>query len=140
SAAAFKVIYVVPSPKYYSVGATSLCSRQWYRPDWAMGEHCHSGLLEDRGEQLARRRDVTNYLIDLSRKRNDFFVFDPFDVLCGSSAGRCTPLRNGRLIYRDDSHLTVEGSELLVDAFEAWLRSQRWFNPTVDASTTKAHL
>jgi peptidoglycan/LPS O-acetylase OafA/YrhL len=123
SAAGFKVIYVAPSPKYYSVGPESLCSRQWYRPDWAMGEDCHSGFFEDRSEQLARRRDVTNYLIDLGRKRNDFFVFDPFDVLCGSSEGSCTPLRNGRLIYRDDSHLTEEGSELLVGAFEAFLKS-----------------
>ena len=133
SAAGFKVIYVAPSTKYYSVGPDSLCSRQWYRPDWAMGEDCHSGFFEDRGEQLARRRDVTDYLIDLSRKRNDFFVFDPFDVLCGSSEGSCTPLRNGRLIYRDESHLTGEGSELLIDAFEAFFRSKRSFNPRVDA-------
>ncbi len=87
-----------------------------------MEDKCRSGFAEDRAEQLARRRDVTNYLLNLSRLRRDFFVFDPFDVLCGGTEGRCTPLRNGRLIYRDDSHLTEEGSELLVGPFEEFMR------------------
>jgi hypothetical protein len=125
SAAGLKVIYFAPAPKYYSVGPNNLCSRQWYRPDWAMGADCRNGFLEDRGEELARRRDVTEYLLGLSRKRGDFFVFDPFAVLCGTSEGDCTPVRDGRLIYRDDSHLTGQGSELLAAPFEAFLRNHQ---------------
>jgi hypothetical protein len=122
SAAGMKVIYIAPAPKYYKVGPESLCSSQWYRPGWSMDEDCRNGFIEDRGEELARRRDVTEYLLGLSRRRSDLFVFDPFEVLCGASQDYCTPLRNGRLIYRDDSHLTEEGSELLVAPFEAFLR------------------
>jgi peptidoglycan/LPS O-acetylase OafA/YrhL len=125
SAAGLKVIYFAPAPKYYSVGPYSLCSRQWYRPDWAMGADCRNGFLEDRGEELARRRDVTEYLLGLNRKGSDFFVFDPFVVLCGTSEGDCTPVRDGRLIYRDDSHLTAQGSELLAAPFEAFLRNHQ---------------
>jgi hypothetical protein len=125
SAARLKVIYFAPAPKYYSVGPNSLCSRQWYRPDWAMGADCRNGFLEDRGEELARRRDVTEYLLGLSRKRSDFFIFDPFAFLCGTSEGDCTPVRGGRLIYRDDSHLTGHGSELLAAPFEAFLRNHQ---------------
>jgi hypothetical protein len=121
-----KVIYVLPAPKYYKVGPASLCSHQWYRPDWSMGTDCRNGFVEDRGEQLTRRRDATDYLLSLSHKRSDFFVFDPFDVLCGGPVGDCTPVRNGRLIYRDDSHLTEEGSELLTSPFEAFLRSHEF--------------
>ncbi len=124
SALGFKTIYIAPSPKYYSIGPGSLCSRQWYRPDWALDEKCRNGFPEDRAEQLARRRDTTNALIALSRQRKDFLVFDPFEYLCGTSAGRglCSPLHNGRLIYRDNSHLTEEGSELLARPFEEFLK------------------
>jgi peptidoglycan/LPS O-acetylase OafA/YrhL len=125
SAAGLKVIYFAPAPKYYSVGPDSLCSRQWFRPDWAMGADCRSGFLEDRNEELARRRDVTEYLLGLSRQRRDFFMFDPFAVLCGTSESSCTPMREGRLIYRDDSHLTGHGSELLAAPFEAFLRNHQ---------------
>jgi peptidoglycan/LPS O-acetylase OafA/YrhL len=122
SSAGLRVIYFAPGPKYYSVGPESLCSVQWYRPEWAMSADCRNGFFEDRGEELARRRDITEYLLGLTRQRNDFFVFDPFIVLCGTSDGDCTPVRDGRLIYRDDSHLTGQGSELLAAPFEAFLR------------------
>ena len=125
SIAGLKVVYFAPAPKYYSVGPASLCTRQWYRPAWALGEECRNGFVEDRGEELARRHDVTEYLLGLTRKRGDFFVFDPFDVLCGASEGECTPVRDGRLIYRDDSHLTGQGSELLAAPFELFLMNHK---------------
>jgi hypothetical protein len=123
SAAGMKVIYFLPSPKYDSVGG--LCAPQWFRPQWAMGPECQNGFREDRGEELARRRDVTDYLIDLSKKRKDLLVFDPFDTFCGSSEGFCSPLRDGQLIYRDGTHITGRGSELLVAPFEAFLKDNQ---------------
>jgi peptidoglycan/LPS O-acetylase OafA/YrhL len=124
AAAGVKVIYVAPGPKFYSVGPQSFCTAQWFRPTWAMSEDCRTGFREDREEELARRRDLFDYLVSLSRKRTDFFVFDPFDPLCGGSQGDCTPMRGGRIIYRDDSHITVRGSELLVAPFESFLKKQ----------------
>jgi peptidoglycan/LPS O-acetylase OafA/YrhL len=133
STAGLKVIYFAPAPKYYSVGPESLCSRQWYRPDWALSVNCRNGFLEDRGEELARRRDFTEYLLGLSRRRSDFFIFDPFVILCGSLEGDCTPIRDGRLIYRDDSHLTGQGSELLAPQFEAFLKNHQLLSTTGQA-------
>ena len=51
--------------------------------------------------------------------------FDPFAVLCGVLEGNCTPVRDGRLIYRDEVHLTGQGSELLTAPFEAFLRNHQ---------------
>jgi peptidoglycan/LPS O-acetylase OafA/YrhL len=121
AALGFRVVYVAPGPKYYGVGSDSLCSRQWYRPAWALQDKCRSGFREDRAEQLARRRDFEGYLIALSRRRPGVFVFDPFDTLCGAAPGFCTPVRSGRLIYRDSSHLTEAGSQSLTRPFEAFL-------------------
>lgn len=123
SATGVKVIYFAPSPKYYTVG--DLCSPQWFRPEWAMGPECKNGFLEDRSEELARRQDVVDYLEGLAQRRKDFLVFDPFSVLCGNlDAAHCTPVRDGRVIYRDGTHLTATGSELMVPAFVEFLRNQ----------------
>ncbi|WP_370873718.1 SGNH hydrolase domain-containing protein [Caulobacter ginsengisoli] len=104
----------------------------WTRASWlspsehflrrAISAQCKAGFTEDRGEQLARRRDFVAYLNALRARRQGFFLYDPFDPLCGSVGKVCTPVRNGRLIYRDSSHLTEEGSELLAPSFVAFLR------------------
>jgi hypothetical protein len=122
TAAGLRVIYVLPAPKYSGVGPDSLCSRQWFRPAWAISAQCKAGFTEERGEQLARRRDFAAYLDRLRSQRPGLLVYDPFDPLCGSLGKVCTPVRNGRLIYRDASHLTEEGSELLAPSFLAFLR------------------
>jgi len=127
SALGFKVVYVAPSPKYDSIGPGSLCSLQWYRPAWAIAAECRTGFAEDRAEQLARRRDVMQYLSALSSRRSNFFVFDPFDILCGGTAVQCSPVRDGRLIYRDSSHLTEQGSERLAEPFEQFLNRHMLF-------------
>jgi hypothetical protein len=119
SAIGMKVVYIAPAPKYYSLD--DLCTPQWYRPKWSMNQVCQNGFLEDRTEEIARRRDILDYLLGLSKRRQDFFVFDPFDTLCGSIENYCTPVRDGRLIYRDSNHLTTLGSELLAAPFEAFL-------------------
>lgn len=124
--AGVRVVYVAPAPKYAAVGPKSLCSLQWFRPTWAIGARCKSDLMEVRAEQQARRSEFLDALQSVQRERDDFLLFDPFDTLCGPDATVCTPMRNGRLIYRDEAHLTEEGSEMLAEPFLAALRSAGW--------------
>jgi peptidoglycan/LPS O-acetylase OafA/YrhL len=121
----YTVVYVAPAPNYYSVGPGSLCSVQWFRPRWALSARCSNGFVEDRGEELARRRDFTAYLRSLAMRRPDLLVFDPFDTLCGAAGRTCTPVRDGELIYRNESHLTERGSELLTDPFVRFLMDHK---------------
>ena len=125
TAQGYTLVYVAPSPKYASVGPGSLCSAQWFRPRWALPDRCRTGFVEDRGEQLARRQDYTDYLHGLARRKPGFLVFDPFDILCGDLAGRCTPVRGGELVYRDESHLTERGSESLAGPLLRFLADHR---------------
>jgi len=126
SAVGMRIVYIAPGPKYASVGPTSLCSVQWFRPSWAIGERCEGDLIESRVEQQARRREFLSALQNIQRQRKDFLVFDPFDTLCGRDTVACTPKREGRLFYRDESHLTEEGSEMLADPFIETLRASGW--------------
>lgn len=124
SAIGLKVVYFAPAPKYYGVGPTSLCSRQWFRPQGAIAKKCAEGFTEERNEQAARRKDFFRYLSGLEVVRSGFYVYDPFEVLCGVPGTLCSPLRGERLIYRDPSHLTEEGSELLSAPFVEFLRQR----------------
>ncbi len=124
----FQVIYVAPSPKYPSVGPGSLCSVQWFRPASALSETCKHGFVEARSEQLARRQEFTSYLLELRKRRPELLVFDPFDTLCGATGATCTPVRDGQLIYRNESHLTEEGSELLAPPFLQFLKDSGIIN------------
>lgn len=124
TAKGYAVVYVAPSPKYYSVGPGSLCSRQWYRPQWALSSRCRAGLAEPRSEEMVRRRDFMDYLRNGVAKMPRTFVFDPFETLCGSDPVTCSPVSGDRYTYRDDSHLTEFGSELMAPAFEAFLRQK----------------
>jgi hypothetical protein len=136
SAAGVKVIYFAPSPKYNSVG--DLCSPQWYRPEWAMGPECKNGFQEDRSEELARRRDVMSYLEGLTHRRKDFLLFDPFEVLCGTIDGlHCTPVRDGKLIYRDGTHLTAPGSELMAPSFVQFLQDHGVYAGRAELSASR---
>ena len=58
-------------------------------------------------------------------RRPDLLVFDPFDTLCGAAGRTCTPVRDGELIYRNESHLTERGSELLTDPFVRFLMDHK---------------
>lgn len=120
------IVYFAPSPKYNAIGPGSYCSRQWFRPEWAISDKCKNGFAENRNEQLARRKDFFDYLRNLEKTHSNFYVYDPFDVLCGSTSKFCSPLREGgRLIYRDSSHLTEEGSELLSKPFQEFLEKHK---------------
>lgn len=121
-----KIVYVAPAPKYAFVGSTSVCSEQWFRPAWAVNEYCKGDLAESRSEQEARRSEVMSALTELQSRNENFYVFDPFPVLCGTHQTTCSPKRSDRLIYVDESHLTVEGSELLADSFVGALDKRGW--------------
>jgi hypothetical protein len=62
----------------------------------------------------------------IQRQRKDFLVFDPFDTFCGRDSITCSPKREGRLFYYDESHLTEEGSEMLADPFISALKASGW--------------
>lgn len=125
-AANMRIVYIAPAPKYAAVGPTSLCSVQWYRPAWAIGGRCQGDLVEARAEQQATRETYLKALLALQSDRSDFLVFDPFDIYCGTDPTTCTPMREGTLVYRDETHLTEKGSELLAAPLIAALESAGW--------------
>jgi hypothetical protein len=54
--------------------------------------------------------------------------FDAGTQVCAAS-GSCDVYVNGRLVYRDGAHLSVEGSMSYVDALQAAVQSGRQRDP-----------
>jgi hypothetical protein len=97
------LIYVAPNPKFYSLSSGGACSKEWFRPF----PRCIT--KQNSEEQRNLRREYLNALNAVSSSQPNFFVLDPFDVLCGETKGFCMADRDGANIYWDTSHLTVKG-------------------------------
>lgn len=112
-----RVVMVAPAPKSRVLDAGGLCSPQPFRPVVpAICKH----PSEPASSQLARRKEYMLALRDLTREYPNFSVYDPFFVLCAQVGKDCTLTGRGPL-YRDESHLTLEGSVALAPSFRAAL-------------------
>jgi peptidoglycan/LPS O-acetylase OafA/YrhL len=120
----YTIIYIGPSPKFSSLTKGGLCSVQWFRPSWSLSESCKSGFRVSRSEEIKRTEAFLTELHSLESKLNDFYVFDPFPILCGPDENYCSAIRNNTLIYRDESHLSLAGGELLGQEFLVFLRDK----------------
>jgi hypothetical protein len=68
---------------------------------------------------------VASYRQIMSRLRAEFpllLFYDPTNLFCDSVS--CTPLRDGRFLYRDEDHLSVYGSAYVGADFRKWLEAQ----------------
>jgi peptidoglycan/LPS O-acetylase OafA/YrhL len=66
-----------------------------------------------RSEVLQRRRPEDKLVAALTEKFPDLEVVDPIDLFC--DADRCFLMRGGHLYYRDQHHLSAEGSRALAE-------------------------
>ncbi len=70
-----------------------------------------------RSQVDARNREYREVIFEMKKEFSGLTVFDPFPYLCDAAA--CYAMRDGRLLYEDDNHLTAEGSAYLGEKFLA---------------------
>ena len=70
-----------------------------------------------RSEVDARNRAYREVIFTMKKEFSGLGVFDPFPYLCDATA--CYAMRDGRLLYQDDNHLSAEGSAYLGEKFTA---------------------
>ncbi|HEX4046581.1 MAG TPA: acyltransferase family protein, partial [Elusimicrobiota bacterium] len=73
-----------------------------------------------RAEVDARQEAFRRVLARLRSTHPRLRVFDPVPALCGAAG--CSAVRDGRLLYRDRNHLSVEGSRLVAKPLIELLR------------------
>jgi len=64
------------------------------------------------------------FLESLAAKHPNLRVFDSKAVFCDDVF--CSAIRGGKMLYRDSTHLSLDGSILWAKSFQEWLHNQNW--------------
>jgi len=108
-----------------ATGAQLLYIRDTPYPNRHVPE-CISGALDDWSKcdfDLNNMNRIEPIVTDQLRGENlDIPIFDFTSLLCDGT--RCHGVRNGILIYRDNSHLTATAARLLTDAFRQTVQAK----------------
>ena len=93
-------------------------------------EYCKLGPRFNPRECSLPRRDFLKYreaedalVRELGLRFAGLPVYDPIDALCGPE--RCYLMRDGVLLYRDNHHLSVNGSRRIALHMKRWLADNR---------------
>ncbi|WP_225214209.1 acyltransferase family protein [Comamonas avium] len=60
--------------------------------------------------------EYNQLLDDLIKKFPQIRVFDPAEALCDKDGDFCSPIKDGKMLYRDGQHLSKDGSKYLGDS------------------------
>lgn len=109
-----QLLVIGPPPMYEFVDAT-VCLRP------ALS---NSACLQDR-QRMKQLVDRVHQILEgaLAHQANAH-VFRSFDVLCTPAGDRCSPIRDGTMLYRDRDHLNTAGAALLAEPLERFLAAQ----------------
>ncbi len=126
-----RIILVVDNPEFpFDINA---CAR----------DDLLRGLLASPPDCLLPRRAfddrVATYRAMIGRIKSEFpqvSVYDPTGLICNRFA--CSPWHGDRLLYRDNDHLSVYGSEFVGRDFGTWLAQQE--NPKQHAADSGLQL
>jgi peptidoglycan/LPS O-acetylase OafA/YrhL len=114
------VVVFTPIPVFENYVPPAVIKPEWF-----------NGPVVDAMPRLERRFLLSHYAelnaaLQRVRSRNsNVYVFDAFSVICPPTLQECVPRRDGLLWYRDQWHLSNDGSNALADALVTYLRDQR---------------
>jgi peptidoglycan/LPS O-acetylase OafA/YrhL len=107
-----QIIYFVDTPALKETAERcqprSLILREAFNP---LPEFCYDIKSNNLRDQTAYRKVVNKIM----QKNPDVFYFDPRDALCPNN--KCNLHSDGKLLYGDWNHLSIYGSQLVVNAF-----------------------
>jgi len=65
-------------------------------------------------------KDFSPLLQAINKTHPDVLVFDQNDVFCDQEDGKCSYVRDGLPLYRDEGHISEYASLLLQNYFTEW--------------------
>jgi hypothetical protein len=100
------LVFTGPTPEF-GLPATQ-CVPEWFRSS-------KSGCEVALGPLLQQKKAYADFITATTAGSGEGSLWDPLPVLCGAES--CVPFKDGRLLFRDQHHLTVRGSEMLAGDF-----------------------
>ncbi|MDQ7973517.1 MAG: acyltransferase family protein [Rhodocyclaceae bacterium] len=87
-----------------------------------------SPCVEERNLLAAQVDRVKSEINSALHGRSNAALFDSFHLLCAPGEKRCTPIRQGRFLYRDKDHLNATGAASMTVPFLQFLQARGWVN------------
>ncbi len=103
---------------------TWACTKEWFRPILHKG--CALNFSEPKVQIENRINDTNKILRSIAIENENVYFFDAFNILC--PAKNCSSFISNAQIFRDDNHLTQEGSEYLAPYFVNFLKTNGLFS------------
>lgn len=105
------LVFVGPTPSF-SVPVTQ-CAPEWFRikKDYPL-------TLES---QVIENKNYLSAISDIMAKGKNCYLWNPMTALCDDTY--CYPYRDNKLLFRDQHHLSIYGSESLAPNFVEFLNS-----------------
>ena len=118
-----KLIIFAPIPVFRGIEDPVLswaCAKEWFRP--FTDKTCKSNYREEKKNINKRNISIKNTFVRIKSKYDNANIYDPFDLLCPSNV-LCTSFLKKTMIYRDNDHLSRDGSIYLYKDFTEFLYS-----------------
>jgi peptidoglycan/LPS O-acetylase OafA/YrhL len=92
-----------------------LCVKEWFRP--RIPKECLGLFRQERSTLESRLEKINKELDALAATKNNIQIYKPFDLLCSKRSNYCETYLSGIRTFRDDDHLSRDGSLLVATDF-----------------------
>ena len=98
-----------------------LCRKEWFRPN--IPKECLVLFKERRSTLDSRLKKINKRLEALAATNKNLQIYKPFSLLCPRQSNYCETYLKGIRIFRDDNHLSRDGSLLVASDFLGFART-----------------
>ena len=110
------IIIIAPTPVFRGIPIErkpkqELCVKEWFRP--ANPKECLGLFRQERTALVSRMKKINKALSELEATNKNIHIYNAFGLLCPQHFKHCETYLNGVRIFRDDDHLTRDGSLLV---------------------------
>jgi peptidoglycan/LPS O-acetylase OafA/YrhL len=92
-----------------------LCAKEWFRPK--IPKECLGLFRQERSTLVSRLKKINRELDALAATNKNIQIYKPFDTLCPKRSDYCGTYLKGVRTFRDDDHLSRDGSLLVASDF-----------------------
>ncbi|MCP9783568.1 acyltransferase [Cyanobium sp. WKJ7-Wakatipu] len=92
-----------------------LCAKEWFRPK--ILKECLGLFRQERSTLVSRLEKINREMDALAATNRNVQIYKPFDTLCPKRSDYCETYLKGVRTFRDDDHLSRDGSLLVASDF-----------------------
>lgn len=122
---ATEFVLFLPTPEFQQAYPIETCTPQWFRP--GRSQTCLRGT--ERASLNRFNQAFLDRLREPAARHPNLHIFDAFSALCPPSQPHCPRMIDGEPLYVDQDHLSLLGSNRVIDQLVVFLQQQGLWKP-----------